>query len=146
MNRLEKCEILKSKGYTYDPDTGKIFGVRGKEIISKNTKGYIQIRGVLLLGHHFAWYMTYGNVDFEILDHINGDKTDNKIKNLRIVTSQENSFNTNAKGYYYDSNSKRKWKVEIMVNYKKIYLGRFYTEEEARNEYLMAKDKYHNIS
>jgi hypothetical protein len=145
MTRLDKCELLKSKGYTYDPETGKIFGVYGKEIISQNTKGYIQIKRVSLCGHHFAWYMTYGNVDFNVLDHINKNKKDNRISNLRIVTNQQNTFNTNAKGYSYQKDAKRKWRSEIMVDGKSIYLGRFYTEEEAREAYLEAKKKYHII-
>ncbi len=145
MTRLDKCELLKSKGYTYDPETGKIFGVYGKEIISQNTKGYIQIKGVNLCGHHFAYFMTYGNVDFNVLDHINKNKKDNRISNLRIVTNQQNTFNTNAKGYSYQKDAKRKWRSEIMVDGKSIYLGRFYTEEEAREAYLEAKKKYHII-
>ena len=145
MNRLEKCKILKYKGYTYDPETGKIYGIRGKEIISQNTKGYIQIKRVNLCGHHFGWYMVYGNVDFDVLDHINKNKKDNRICNLRIVTNQQNSFNTNAKGYSYQKDAKRKWRSEIMVDGKSIYLGRFYTEEEARQAYLEAKQKYHII-
>ena len=145
MNRLDKCELLKSKGYTYNPENGKIFGVYGKEITSQNTKGYIQIKRVNLLAHHFAWYMVYGNVDFNLLDHENRDKKDNRISNLRIITNQKNSFNTKAKGYSYQKDAKRKWKAEIMVNGVSIYLGRFYTEEEARESYLQAKEKYHII-
>ena len=145
MTRLEKCVILKEKGYTYNPETGKIYGVYGKEIISQNTKGYIQIKGVNLCGHHFAWYITYGNVDFNVLDHINKNKKDNRISNLRSVTNQQNSFNTNAKGYSYQKDAKRKWRSEIMIYGKSIYLGRFDTEEEAKQSYLNAKKKYHQI-
>ena len=36
MTRLEKCELLKSKGYTYNPETGKIFNRFGKELTAKN--------------------------------------------------------------------------------------------------------------
>jgi hypothetical protein len=154
MTRLEKCEILKSKGYTYDPETGKIFGIYGKEI-KRIKDGYIYIKGSKLfdgsvLGHHFAWYMTYGNVDFDRLDHINEEKkgiegrSDNRICNLRIVTNQQNCFNTNAKGYYLHKPS-NKWLSHIGINYKQIHLGLFNTEEEARIAYLEAKKKYHII-
>ena len=147
MTRLEKCELLKSKGYTYNSETGKIFGVYGKEIISKDDNGYIRIGGSNhfkghLLGHHFAWYMFYENVNFEMLDHINRNKIDNKICNLRISNTQKNAFNLNSKGYSWSKNAK-KWEAKIMLDGKNIYLGLFNTEEEAKNAYLEAKKKYH---
>ena len=146
MTRLEKCELLKSKGYTYDPDTGKIFGIHGKEITNKNEAGYITISTTILKGklkgQHFAWFMTYGNVDFEILDHINRDKSDNRICNLRISDYKKNAYNRDTKGYCLDGN---KWKSQIMLNGKNIHLGIFDTKEEARKAYLEAKEKYHII-
>jgi hypothetical protein len=147
MTRLEKCEILKSKGYTYDPETGKIFGVWGREITGKNHNGYI-VMGLKeinnLLAHHFAWYMSGKDMDFDRLDHINQNILDNRISNLRIVTHQQNQFNTKAKGYSWDKN-RNKWVSLIMLNKKSIHLGRFDTEQEARDAYLEAKKKYHII-
>jgi len=143
MTRLEKCELLKFKGYTYNSETGQIFGVYGKEITSKHIRGYILLENNLF-GHHFAFYMVYGNVDFEMLDHINQIKSDNRIENLRISNSQKNAYNTNSKGYYFDK-STNKWRSTIQFNCKKIHLGRFNTEEEARQSYLIAKEKYHII-
>ena len=149
MTRLEKCEILKEKGYTYNPETGKIFGLYGKEIISKSKSGYIQLflkidKPYLLYAHHFAWYMVYGNTDFEILDHINRNKSDNSIDNLRIVTSQQNHFNINAKGCSWDKR-RNKWQSQIHIDDKTIYVGAFNTEQEAHKAYLEAKKKYHII-
>jgi hypothetical protein len=147
MTRLEKCELLKSKGYSYDPETGKIFGTKGFEIKRKDDKGYIVIglRGMSnLFGHHFAWYMVYGNVDFNLLDHENTNPSDNRICNLRILSNQKNTFNNNAKGYYFAKHA-NKWEANIHLDYKKIYLGLYETEQEARNAYLEAKKKYHII-
>jgi hypothetical protein len=149
MTRLEKVEYLKEKGYSYDPETGKIFGVRGKELKAKFL-GYIVIGGNnnfkgKVLGHHFAWYMTYGNLNFIMLDHINQNRQDNRISNLRMVTNQQNSFNTNAKGYYWHKKNK-KWRSKIHVNGKRIYLGYFNTEIEARQSYLEAKKIHHIIA
>jgi hypothetical protein len=97
-----------------------------------------------LLGHHFAWFMVYGNVDFIELDHINQIKNDNKIDNLRIATRQLNQHNklNTTKGYCFDSN-RNKWKSTIKLNGKTINLGRFNTEIEARNAYLKSKEKLH---
>ena len=148
MNRLQKCELLKSKGYTYNPETGKIYGVKGTEIIRRNKNGYILINNKnmqgQLLGHHFAYFMSYGNVDFNRLDHKNTIPSDNRISNLRVLTHQQNMFNTNAKGYTWDKVT-NKWMSKITLNGKTIYLGRYKTEEEARQSYLLAKEKYHII-
>lgn len=145
MTRLEKAIYLKEKGYSYDKKTGKIYGIRGNEIVGKRN-GYIFLQNnkpdFVLNGHHFAWYMTYGNMDFEMLDHINRDRLDNRILNLRVSNHQENGFNRNDKGYYL---CKGKWKSQIVIHYKQIYLGLYDTEEEARNAYLEAKKKYHNL-
>ncbi len=148
LTRLEKCQLLKSNGYTYNPETGKIFGVKGKEIICKNTDGYISINSRkyqgLLLGHHFAWYMTYGNIDFDELDHINRIKNDNRISNLRNVSHKQNMLNKNVKGYSWDKEC-NKWVAYICVDRKQIKLGRFNTEDDAKASYLKAKQKYHII-
>jgi hypothetical protein len=148
MTRLEKCEILKERGYTYNPTNGKIYNPKGKEITGKNRDGYIVLNPKFFQGsirmHHFAWYCVYGNVDFNMLDHINTVRTDNRISNLRIVTEQQNCFNRNIKGYSWNKNSK-KWQSEIMVNAEKKYLGCFDTIQEAKRAYLEAKKMYHII-
>ena len=144
MTRLQKCELLKSKGYTYDPDTGKIYGTKGFEIIGKHKKGYILLRNGLL-GHHFAWYMTYDNVDFIELDHENRIRHDNRIDNLRISNRSEQGQNrSNVKGYSWNK-TKNKYQSYIKLNGKKISLGYYHKEEEARQAYLLAKEKYHII-
>jgi hypothetical protein len=148
MTRLEKCELLKSKGFTYDKETGKIFGERRFEIKRKNKDGYILIGSNHLKGHllahHFAWYMIYGNVNFKMIDHINRNPNDNRICNLRDVSNQKNMFNTNAKGYTYKSKSK-KYIAQIKLDYKNIYLGSYDSEEEARQAYISAKSVYHRL-
>lgn len=147
MTRLEKCQILKEKGYTYNSITGEIYSAYGKLISKKTTNGYISINGNKnfqgeLYGHHFAWYMIYNNVDFKIIDHINRNRLDNRISNLRAVSHQQNRFNTKAKGYSFKSNA---WVASIGVNGTDIYLGRFKTKKEAENAYLEAKKIYHII-
>lgn len=150
MTREEKCEILIERGYTYNPETGNIYNRFGK-ILNADHKGYVGIstrinkKPFRLLAHHFAWYCIYGNCDIEELDHINGVRNDNRICNLRNVTHQQNNFNrTKAKGYNWYKTT-NKWMAGIKINNKRIHLGYFNTEEEARNAYLEAKEKYHAI-
>lgn len=145
MTRLEKCQYLEKKGYKYDPETGKVYGIRGKEITGKNGKGYIYITLIKnngVLGHHFAWYWVYGNVDFIELDHKDRIPTNNRIDNLRILDRQGQQQNTNSKGFGFHKRDK-KWFAQIWAENKKIWLGYYKTKEEARQAYLQAKQKYH---
>lgn len=147
MTRLEKCVALKDKGYTYAPETGKVYGVSGKEIKKKN-KGYIEIvnttNKIYLLAHHYAWFMTYGNVDFIELDHKDRNPSNNRIDNLRISNRKQQNQNRTSKGYYWDKHN-NKWHAQISYNKKTIFLGLFNTEEEASQAYIKSKKIYHNI-
>jgi hypothetical protein len=148
MDRIEKCKLAVEKGFKYDPETGKVYGVRGKEITSKHNGDYrvIQLHHnnklYRLLAHHFAWYVSGGNMDFYLLDHEDQDPSNNKIDNLSITSYKGNMENTNAKGYTYDPVN-NKYRAQITVNRKNIILGRFDTPEEARQAYLNAKQTYH---
>lgn len=83
--------------------------------------------------------------DTNDVDHINGIRNDNRVENLRQVTHQQNGFNKpNVKGYYY-SKSHKKWQAQIYLNGKRIFLGLYDTEEEARTAYLRAKEIHHVI-
>lgn len=150
MTREEKCLLAIEKGYTYDPETGKVTSKFGRELKGKNNEGYIEIQMMInyktykISTHIFAWFWVHKEFVDEI-DHINGDKLDNRILNLRSVTHQQNSFNrTTAKGYSYCKLT-NKYRAYIKINKKNIYLGRFETEQEARNAYLKAKEIYHII-
>jgi hypothetical protein len=147
-NRKLKCELALTQGFNYNKETGEIFGKKGKLITAKTKLGYIFIglnddkKHFNLLGHHFAWY--YQNQEcVEEIDHINGDKTDNRISNLRSVTKQQNQHNRKtAKGYCWSKNNK-KWVSKIKLNNKTIHLGYYDNEEDARSAYLQGKEIYH---
>ena len=82
------------------------------------------------------------NPDFNQVDHINRDKTDNRIQNLRWVSDQLNKLNKpNIKGYYWDR-EKKKWRAKIEVNGKQIHLGCFKEEQEAADAYVAALDEH----
>jgi hypothetical protein len=150
MTRLEKIKLAIEQGFTYNSENGKIFSRFNKEIKNKSNYGYIRIKMSLsgkryfLLAHQFAYYIINNKIVDEI-DHINGIRTDNRILNLREVSSQENKFNMiDAKGYCW-SEKRRKWVAQIGVNYKVLNLGGFNTEIDAKQAYLNAKNKYHII-
>lgn len=79
-------------------------------------------------------------------DHINRDKLDNRKKNLRICTHNENLHNqkrsgsSEFKGVY---KKKNRWQSAIYSNYMRIFLGSFKTKEEAALAYNEAAKKYH---
>jgi hypothetical protein len=87
------------------------------------------------------WDITY-SPDNQI-DHFDNNKSNNNIENLRIVNSSENKQNTiSTKGYTWNK-EKAKYKAHIQINNKAHYLGYYDTAEEAREAYLIAKNKYH---
>jgi hypothetical protein len=133
---------------------GEITGISGKVITSKHTKGYIWLvitlngKKIGLMGHHFAWWISYRQVPDEdlVIDHIDRDPSNNRITNLRVTTHQENNINKdcidNCKGYCFDK-ARGKWRARIQLEMKQKYLGTFNTEEEAREAYLAALAFYY---
>ena len=91
--------------------------------------------------HNPDWNITDVSQN-NFIDHINNNSVDNRIENLRVITHQQNLFNTKSKGYCWDKIN-NKWKAEITLNGKSKNLGRFSEEKDARQAYLTAKEKYH---
>ena len=112
----------------------------GYKSININNK-HKYLHRVIYYAHNQEWNI-FDVSKNNFIDHIDGDIANNDIRNLRVVTSQQNSFNTRSKGYYWNKRDK-KWIARICLNKKLIYLGCFDSEEEAHNCYLEAKEKYH---
>ena len=114
--------------------------------------GYVVVRldNVLHYAHRLAWLYEQGRWPAEQLDHINGDRTDNRIANLREVTNAQNAQNqkrrNNTSGFPGVRRENSKWLAEIKVQYKPIRLGLFDTPEAAHAAYLAAKQKLHPFS
>jgi hypothetical protein len=138
--------------YSVDAD-GNIYSKTGRKLkCSINSLGYKQLFTYrdgkfdnAYLIHRLVYETFIDKIpDDKVIDHIDRDKTNNKLSNLRLVTFQQNLFNTDAKGYCWVKHAK-KWRAKIQVNKKTIYLGYFNTELEARAAYLSAKEKLHII-
>jgi len=109
----------------------------------KNHKDHYLVHNVIALcylGEKSEGYQT---------DHINSIKTDNRLENLQYITPQQNiqkrkmMNGRNIKGYTLKKNGT--YEAQIAIDNKSFYLGSFHTEEEARQAYIDAKLKYHNI-
>lgn len=84
------------------------------------------------------------------VDHINGDRLDNRRENLRVCTAAENRRNitkisSNTSGFRGVSFAKREqnWEAYLWVNNKKVHLGRHATAEEAARAFDDGARKYH---
>ena len=117
-------------------------------------KGYRQIMvdGVRYAGHRLVWLLHHGCFPEHEIDHINGDRDDNRISNLREATKSENQQNiggsrkhskTGLVGASYHAGNR--WKAQIRVNGKKYHLGLFSSPEEAHLAYLRAKAEMHKF-
>lgn len=149
------------EAFNYNKDTG-IFTWKiniqyhnniGKEAGFLDKKGYkiISIDYCDYKAHRLAWLYVYGKWPSGIIDHINRIKSDNRIINLRDVTTSINIQNTVVSnsnndvgllGVNYEK-STGTYVARITLNRKTYFLGRFLNKHDAHNAYLNAKKIYH---
>lgn len=138
-------EILEDKdGVLYWRKTGKKAGTlhhTGYTQISINDKQYNAHRLMFML--HYGWVP-------EVIDHVDGDRSNNKIDNLRLATWSQNLQNmklrpTNKSGVKNVSwcKTKKKWVVQLSINKRQTNLGRFDDLEFADLVATEARNKYH---
>jgi hypothetical protein len=109
-------------------------------IVNKTNKKYLLHRIIYWI-HNPDWDI-HDNI--KVIDHIDRNRLNNNIENLRLVTRQENNFNTDLKGCSWNKKNK-KWYAYIRVNKKLKHLGGFELQEDAHQAYLDAKEIYHII-
>lgn len=118
---------------------------------TKNTDGYIrvQINGKFYAAHKLIYLMWHG-VYPDCIDHINGNRSDNRIENLREVTRSQNQWNrktgknntSGIKGVVFDTN-RNKWTASLYIDGKQKTLGRFDDIKLAELVVQKARDKHH---
>jgi hypothetical protein len=78
----------------YNKKTGQFFWKKEAGTITGHGYRYIRVNGKMMLAHRMAWLMEYGeDPEGKLIDHINGDRLDNRIENLRIATYSQNGAN-----------------------------------------------------
>lgn len=117
--------------------------------------GYIRIGidGTRYQAHRLAWFYVYGKWPRSQIDHINRDRLDNRISNLREASDAQNKQNlglnsrntSGVTGVTWDK-QRQKWFAKINHNYKQIPLGRFDNIQDATNAYAEAKRRLHDFS
>lgn len=111
-----------------------------------SSDGYwcITLHGQRYGAHRLAWLYAHGVIPPADIDHINGDRLDNRLANLRLATRSENMRNSRGKrsasglkGAHWRAKRKA-WVSQIYKDGKCVYLGRFPTAEEAHAAYVKA--------
>lgn len=110
--------------------------------IDSNGRYQTQVQGKNLFNHRIVFFLHHGAWPVGEVDHIDGDRLNNRPDNLRDVTRSENEQNKLARGYCWHKRDRR-WQARIKVNGKLHHLGLYPTEEEARAAYLNAKAQLH---
>lgn len=138
---------------TYDPATGAFHWKHSQERAeTKQSKGYLRIRKSTLnvLAHRLAWFVAHGRPPENQIDHINRDKCDNRIANLRDVSGSENQFNRGpqancASGFPGVARNRRKtkWQAYIKKQNRRIHLGTFERIEDAVAARRAAEGSWH---
>ena len=144
----------------YDPKTGaftwRIAGPKcrvGDPVGGLDGDGYrvIGIDFRLYRAHRLAWLYVHGTLPAQPLDHINGDRLDNRIENLREANKSQNGQNrkgppkNNTSGFLgvsWETQTGR-WKAQIVVGGQNHNLGRFESATLAYAAYLNAKAQMH---
>ena len=157
----------------YDPDTGRLtwkprqlsdfrssqlhamWTARhmGRSAGNVDEDGYVQIRleGRRYAAHRVAWALMTGSEPACDIDHVNGDKSDNRWANLRDVdhwTNQQNRRRASvdaASGRLGVSKrcDRKKFRARIYADGRELHLGSFATADEAHAAYVEAKRRLH---
>ena len=123
--------------------------IKGKPLGSLDRDKYYQfkVNGRGYKAHRVVWFLHYGEIPAGLeIDHIDRNRSNNKIGNLRCVTHQRNCLNTASNRKHPGvAPSGRGFKQEIRIKGKVTYLGTFDTEEKAYQAYCLKLEELENL-
>lgn len=157
---LPSPEVLRQL-LRYEPETGKLFWKitlsnrkpKGTEAFAgRGSHGYRHggIYGGKYLAHRVIWAMEHGAWPKFTVDHVNGNKEDNRLCNLREATWSENNCNTGPrrrnktgmKGVCFDTR-KGKFLAQVAIQRRNYHIGYFNTAESAHAAYCIKASSLH---
>lgn len=161
MTDAELLEYVRT-AYNYDQETG-LFTHKEKRSFKEGTParcvnrlGYVvlNIKKKIYLAHRIAWLYTHGKWPTYYIDHINGDKSDNRMRNLRDIPkalnhqNQRKAQSNSSTGLLGVSFSQRRshYIAQIALNGRRIYIGSYATKAEAHTAYIAKKRELHVAS
>lgn len=148
--------------FSYNPEDGLFTRIKsicpaGKVGVTVNyldkSTGYIKVTvdGKQYYAHRLAWLYSFGEWPAQMVDHIDMDRTNNRLVNLRAANkalnmqNQKKPLRSNRSGFLGVSPGKRPglWRATIVVDNRQHHLGAYDTPEEAHEAYIAAKRRLH---
>ena len=158
----DKIMVEMREAFAYDPQTGILTWAKApaKRVKAGAAAGTITRDGYVNVtfhrrpyrAHRIAWMLSTGNWPTGEIDHIDGNRTNNRLANLRDVSRKTNAQNRrfarkNSKSGLIGatwSEERKNWSASIMLNGKLKRVGTFNSAQEAHEAYVDAKRKLHS--
>lgn len=160
LHQRAKLESELRARIAYDPESGAFTrlkdGGNGARVggraggVAKIGYVYLSVCDTKVLAHRAAWFLTHGRWP-GVVDHVNGNRSDNRLCNLREVTTRQNTHNVRSArnssgsgllGAFYDKRRGR-WFASIMNHGRSKFLGYHASPEAAHAAYVAAKRRVH---
>ena len=155
-NNITREELLKR--FSYNPSTGELSSKNWRpnikaRVLTAKRNGYIYVRinKVAFSAHRIIWVLHHGSWPSIMIDHINGDKTDNRIANLREASDYENQYNAKKqirnksgfKGISFRPSTNR-WRAAIRQGGRVVYEKTFLHLKDAVIHIQSKRKELHN--
>lgn len=159
--KLKNKDTTMDEALGYDASTGCFMwkvdcgaARAGQKAGRVQADGYLMIgfKGKKVLAHRLAWFFVHGSWPHGEIDHIDGDKANNRIDNLRIVSRSQNMQNMkvarkdNQSGFLGVVSPKKgsRYLAQLIVGGRRVFRKSFGSAEEAHAAYLEAKRRHHD--
>lgn len=127
--------------FDYEPASGKLVRIKSSRVDMVGAVAHhrqVEIFGKRYMTTHVIWAIVHGVWPKELIDHIDGDQTNNRLANLREATAAQNQWNKLHKGklptgvvFKSDAKRAKPWAVRFRWHGTKFHFGSYATKEEA---------------